>query len=444
MRKTGCVFVGAFDYRPNVDAACWFCREAWPEIHRRRPDARLRLVGRRPVAAVRRLGAVPGVEVVGQVPDVRPYLAAAAVAVNPLRIARGLQNKVLEAMAMGKAVVASPQALAGLRHRDDAPPLCARSAQEWIEMVGEAPGSTGRAAATGRRGPALRRRASRLGRVFAAVRASARAFRRLGARRRQPGDFGGGGAAVMGNGRGCGTAAPPPAARHYAWLAAAFAAFALYGSLVPLDYRPLPWEEAQRRWAEVCSRPVRVESRSDWAANILLFFPLGFLGMAALCVDRRRGADCGPCRRPRSAWPISALLEFLQLYFPPRDSSLNDIVAESIGAVLGIALWIAAGRPLTRGARSAWSETEGDGTAARLLIAYLVVLALIQVFPPNLTLSPVELYHKYKAGLVRPVPFAYWAVDPRAGVKKDAGRRRVVRAAGFAGGARAALAVGGR
>ncbi len=132
--QSGCVFVGAFDYRPNVDAACWFCREAWPEIHRRRPAARLRLVGRRPVAAVRALGALPGVEVVGQVPDVRPYLAEAAVAVNPLRIARGLQNKVLEAMAMGKAVVASPQALAGLG-RHDAPPLRAQSAEEWIDLV---------------------------------------------------------------------------------------------------------------------------------------------------------------------------------------------------------------------------------------------------------------------------------------------------------------------
>ena len=78
------------------------------------------------------------------------------------------------------------------------------------------------------------------------------------------------------------TTAPAPAARHYAWLAAAFAAFALYGSLVPLDYRPLPWDEAQRRWAEVCAQPIRVESRSDWAANILLFVPLGFFGMAGL------------------------------------------------------------------------------------------------------------------------------------------------------------------
>ena len=134
--EAGCVFVGALDYRPNVDAACWFCQEAWPEIHRRRPETRLRLVGRRPTAAVRRLAAIPGVEVVGQVPDVRPYLSSAAVAVNPLRIARGLQNKVLEAMAMGKAVVASPQALAGLRRRDEAPALCAASTAEWVEVVG--------------------------------------------------------------------------------------------------------------------------------------------------------------------------------------------------------------------------------------------------------------------------------------------------------------------
>ena len=135
--QTGCIFVGALDYRPNVDAAVWFCREAWPEIHRRRPKTRLQLVGRRPVPAVRRLGAVPGVEVVGQVPDVRSYLAEAAVAVNPLRIARGLQNKVLEAMAMGKAAAASPQALAGLRRGADVPVVCARSASEWVERVGE-------------------------------------------------------------------------------------------------------------------------------------------------------------------------------------------------------------------------------------------------------------------------------------------------------------------
>jgi sugar transferase (PEP-CTERM/EpsH1 system associated) len=130
-----CVFVGALDYLPNIDGACSFCREVWPEIYRRRPGARLLLVGRRPVRAVRRLAAVPGVEVVGQVPDVRPYLARAAVVVVPLRLARGVQNKVLEALAMGKATVASPQSLAGLRGPTAVPVLTATTAAEWVRSV---------------------------------------------------------------------------------------------------------------------------------------------------------------------------------------------------------------------------------------------------------------------------------------------------------------------
>jgi len=133
--ENGCVFVGALDYRPNVDAACWFGKEVWPLIRRRHPGACLRLVGRQPVPEVSRLANVPGIEVVGQVPDVRPYVAAAAVAVVPLRIARGLQNKVLEAMAMGKPVVASPQALAALRDKPDLPALSATEPREWVEQV---------------------------------------------------------------------------------------------------------------------------------------------------------------------------------------------------------------------------------------------------------------------------------------------------------------------
>src|SRR5207302_316940 len=89
-----CVFVGALDYRPNVDGIGWFCSEVWPKLWQRWPKARLFIVGRRPVEAVRRLGALPGVEVAASVPDVRPWLSRAAVAVAPLRIARGVQNKV--------------------------------------------------------------------------------------------------------------------------------------------------------------------------------------------------------------------------------------------------------------------------------------------------------------------------------------------------------------
>jgi sugar transferase (PEP-CTERM/EpsH1 system associated) len=133
--EEGCVFVGALDYRPNVDAAVWFCREVWPEVHRRRPETRLALVGRRPAPAVCRLADVPGVELVGGVPDVRPHLAGAAVAVVPLRIARGLQNKVLEALAMAKAVVASPAALAALGTKPGVHLLAASSPEEWVEAV---------------------------------------------------------------------------------------------------------------------------------------------------------------------------------------------------------------------------------------------------------------------------------------------------------------------
>lgn len=133
--ERGCVFVGALDYLPNVEGAAWFCREAWPEIRRRRPDATIALVGRRPTAEARRLAERPGVELVGQVPDVRPHLAVAAVAVVPLRIARGVQNKVLEAMAMGKAVVASPEALTGLRAEPGVHALVAEAPGEWADAV---------------------------------------------------------------------------------------------------------------------------------------------------------------------------------------------------------------------------------------------------------------------------------------------------------------------
>ena len=108
------VLTGTMDYAPNVDAACFFAREVLPRLRARLPDLRFRIVGRNPTRAVRALAAERGVEVTGSVADVRPYLAAAAAAVAPLRVARGIQNKVLEAMAMGVPVVATSAALAGL------------------------------------------------------------------------------------------------------------------------------------------------------------------------------------------------------------------------------------------------------------------------------------------------------------------------------------------
>jgi len=108
-------FTGQMDYQPNVEAVTWFAREVMPRVHRRHPDARFAIVGRAPTAAVRAL-AGSHVEVSGEVPDTRPWLAAAAVCVAPLSLARGIQNKVLEAMAMGRPVVATGAAAEGIDH----------------------------------------------------------------------------------------------------------------------------------------------------------------------------------------------------------------------------------------------------------------------------------------------------------------------------------------
>ena len=109
------VFTGAMDYWPNIDAVTWFTIEVVPQILRVRPDARFYIVGMNPAPAVVSLGSRPGVVVTGAVPDVRPYLQHAAAVVAPLRVARGMQSKVLEAMAMARPVVISPAASTGVR-----------------------------------------------------------------------------------------------------------------------------------------------------------------------------------------------------------------------------------------------------------------------------------------------------------------------------------------
>jgi sugar transferase (PEP-CTERM/EpsH1 system associated) len=107
------VFTGVMDYRPNVDSVVWFCREVLPLVRAEIPDANFTICGRRPVRAVRRLAKLGGVTVTGWVPDTRPYLDRAEVFVAPLRIVRGVQNKLLEALAMGLPCVASVAARSG-------------------------------------------------------------------------------------------------------------------------------------------------------------------------------------------------------------------------------------------------------------------------------------------------------------------------------------------
>jgi sugar transferase (PEP-CTERM/EpsH1 system associated) len=108
------VFTGTMNYWPNVDAVTWFATDILPRVREAIPGLRFAIVGSSPDTNVQELSRLPGIIVTGHVPDVRPYVAHAATAVVPLRVAGGVQNKVLEAMAMAKIVIASPRALAGL------------------------------------------------------------------------------------------------------------------------------------------------------------------------------------------------------------------------------------------------------------------------------------------------------------------------------------------
>jgi len=124
------VFTGQMDYAPNIDAVRWFAGEVMPML----PRARFAIVGRKPAEAVLRL-AGPRTIVTGAVPDVRSWLAAADVVAAPLRIARGIQNKVLEAMAMARPVVASPAAFEGIEAEPGRHLLVAAGAEAQAEAI---------------------------------------------------------------------------------------------------------------------------------------------------------------------------------------------------------------------------------------------------------------------------------------------------------------------
>ena len=147
------VFTGAMDYWPNVDAVCWFVSEVLPLLHQRWPGLRLHIVGRNPTPAVQALASAT-VCVTGTVPDVRPFLQHAAVVVAPLRLARGVQNKVLEAMAMARPVVAAATCVEAIEAQPGREILAAGDAAEHAERIAALLTDQPRATAVGQAGRA--------------------------------------------------------------------------------------------------------------------------------------------------------------------------------------------------------------------------------------------------------------------------------------------------
>jgi VanZ family protein len=201
---------------------------------------------------------------------------------------------------------------------------------------------------------------------------------------------------------------PAPRRVHYLGFGLAFVAIAVYGSLVPLHYRPLGFGGAAERFGSILREPLELGSRSDWVANILLFVPIGFCGAAALLVDVR-----GPLRAGVAAPAVvlacatlSGAIEFTQLWFPPRTVSSHDILAETIGGATGVALWLVAGRAATAWIRSSLAARRPGRQVAWVLQAYVVVLLVVSFLPLDLTIAPKELARKYRQGRIVLVPFS--------------------------------------
>ena len=128
-------FIGRMDYYPNQECMSRFCEQVWPLLRKARPAMKLLIVGADPSPEMRKLGELPGVTVTGSVPDVRPFIRSSALMVAPLQIARGTQNKILEAMAMGVPVVTSAIAAGGVDAQSEEHFLVAQSAHEYAQAI---------------------------------------------------------------------------------------------------------------------------------------------------------------------------------------------------------------------------------------------------------------------------------------------------------------------
>jgi VanZ family protein len=197
-----------------------------------------------------------------------------------------------------------------------------------------------------------------------------------------------------------GSAFPPPRRGHFVLCCALFALFALYASLIPFRFQALTFGEARVSFEHILRREIGIDSFSDCLANILLALPLGFFASAAWGVDRPRF--------PLAIWQVplviatcacfSATLEFLQLWIPARTSSQNDVAAQTIGAAFGAAAWLILGQRVTHWARGFFAASAVDSRSRRILQAYCAILFFYSVLPLDITISPAQLYHKWRDG----------------------------------------------
>jgi glycopeptide antibiotics resistance protein len=195
--------------------------------------------------------------------------------------------------------------------------------------------------------------------------------------------------------------------RRLLFAALGYFVFVVYGSLVPLHFRPVPLDDAWERFEAIPYLNLGIASRADWVANILLFVPLAFLWLGVLWPHRGRFArTLASCIVLAACAASSLVIEFTQVFFPPRTVSMNDLVAESLGAIVGIVLWWTTGQRIV-GWLNGWAATRTrTGTPAYLLTAYLALVFGYNLMPLDLTISVVEIWHKWGEGKLLLVPFS--------------------------------------
>jgi VanZ family protein len=187
-----------------------------------------------------------------------------------------------------------------------------------------------------------------------------------------------------------------------------YLAFVIYGSLVPWQFRPLPLNIALEQFSNIRYLQLGISSRADWVANILLFIPFAFLLAACFLPSR---SNKPTVLSALFLWLICLALalaiEFTQLYFPQRTVSINDIIAESFGALLGIMLFYLFGQRILHYLHTvALMQGSQRSLLKYLLMAYIALFTLYNILPLDLTLSPIELYKKWRESRIILLPFS--------------------------------------
>lgn len=182
-----------------------------------------------------------------------------------------------------------------------------------------------------------------------------------------------------------------------------------YGSLVPFRFRSISLVEAADEFSALFHFPVqRWGETADWSLNVTIMVPIAFFALGAIIDGRdRRLAWLMAPPAVLACLAISFAVEFAQVWCVDRVASIRDIVAQALGASIGVAVWLVAGDRYSAWRRSFAERREPQQRLEWMLQAYVVGLAIYSVIPLDLVMSPGELAQKYRSGLIELVPFTY-------------------------------------